>query len=216
MLNQSRPRVSVAMAVYNGEKFINEQIDSILCQLYDEDELVISYNESSDSTWKIIKHYEKKDKRVKCVVCTDRGFVSNFNNAIINTNGEIIFLADQDDVWMEDKIEYILQTFIKQKVIMVMHNYDQIDENGNMILGDLFKRRKAKCGIIKNLLKNCYQGCCIAFRRELINVICPIPNEIAMHDQWIGLCAEYFGSIQLIDKKLIKYTTELSDPYATI
>lgn len=205
MIEQIRPRVSVAMAVYNGEKYINEQIDSILNQLCDEDELVISYNKSTDSTWEIIKEYEKNDKRVKCLFCSSNGFVSNFNNAILNTNGDIIFLADQDDVWNEKKIECVLRVFMEKDVIMVMHNYEQIDASGGIIPGDLFARRNARSGLIKNFIKNCYQGCCMAFKRELVRMICPIPVEVAMHDQWIGLCAEYVGSTEFVNRNLISY-----------
>lgn len=204
-MNRSEFNVSVAMAVYNGERYINEQIDSIIHQLGDDDELVISYNESNDSTYEIIKQYESKDSRVKCHLCDEKGVIPNFNNAIMNCNGQIILLADQDDVWNKEKITRIKEVFLNEKIILVVHNCTFIDKNGESIPGDLFKRRNARKGLLKNTIINSYQGCCMAFRKSLVNVICPIPRDVAMHDQWIGLCAEKVATATFLDESLIQY-----------
>ena len=96
--------ISVCMATYNGEKYIREQMDSILQQLGEGDELIISDDLSSDKTVEIIKSY--KDKRIKLYIHGDNhGFVRNFENALVHADGDIIFLSDQDDIWMPDKVK---------------------------------------------------------------------------------------------------------------
>ena len=111
--------VSVAMAVYNSEKYIREQIDSILSQLSDRDELVISYNPSSDGTWDIISEYAARDSRVKVVVCEEVGIQSNFNNAIENATGRYIFLSDHDDVWLRGKVDKVKRVFHETNACVV-------------------------------------------------------------------------------------------------
>lgn len=197
--------VSVAMAVYNGEKYIEKQIDSIVRQLREQDELVISYNESLDNTYEIIKKYEKLDNRIRVYNCEKKGVISNFNNAITHSKNSIIFLVDQDDIWNENKIEIVLEKFQDNNVFLVLHNCCFIDDKDRQIDGDLFKRRNAKRGFVKNLLKNSYQGSCMAFRNELKEFILPIPNNVPMHDQWIGLCAERLGKVEFIDMPLLYY-----------
>ena len=94
-------KISVAMAVYNGSKYIRQQIDSILPQLREGDELIISYDESQDDTLEIIRTYERKDARVKVFTDPGSGVTDNFNNAISHCTGDYIFLSDQDDVWLD-------------------------------------------------------------------------------------------------------------------
>ena len=90
-------RASIAMAVYNGENFLREQIDSILALMSEQDELIISYDKSTDNTWNIIVERSRADSRIKVVMNKNKaGVISNFNNCIACCNGEYIFLADQD------------------------------------------------------------------------------------------------------------------------
>ena len=102
-------RVSVAMATYNGEKYIQEQIRTILQNLTDNDELVISDDGSKDQTRKMIEAFQ--DKRIKFIQGPKKGIKQNFANAIKHTSGDIIFLADQDDIWMKNKVETVLKYF---------------------------------------------------------------------------------------------------------
>ena len=95
--------ISVAMAVYNGEKYIKEQICSILAQLSKDDELVISYDDSCDNTLNIINGLRGNDSRIKLVNGLSKGLIKNFENAIVNCSNEYIFLSDQDYVWCENK-----------------------------------------------------------------------------------------------------------------
>ena len=107
----SNIRVSVAMATYNGEKYIKEQIDSILNNLEKSDELIISDDGSKDGTIKIIQEYQKKDSRIKLYDGPKNGVKQNFANAIKNCSGEYIFLADQDDIWNDKKVEKVFPLY---------------------------------------------------------------------------------------------------------
>lgn len=196
--------ISVAMATYNGEKYIKEQIDSILLQLNETDELVISDDGSTDKTVNIIADY--KDKRIKLLKGPKKGVKQNFANAISQCSGKYIFLSDQDDIWMSDKVEKVLTVFEQEKCTLVVHDAIVFDSNTNKVLFNSFYRlRKSKKGVFKNICKNSYIGCCMTFKNNIIKHILPIPNDIEMHDQWIGIMCEKYGKSIFTEDKLIKY-----------
>ena len=199
--------VSVAMASYNGARFINEQIETILNQLEENDELIISDDGSKDDTKDIIRRYEKEDNRVKLVVGPQKGVVANFENALKNTKNEIIMLADQDDVWMPNKISFLRQYFENHSnVTLLMHDmYDASNEDieKKFLSVTSFSKRRRKNGFLYNTIYNGYYGCCMAFKRELLNVLLPFPAYNMPHDQWISLIAEYKKETVFIDKPLI-------------
>lgn len=202
MVNR-KEKVSVAMATYNGEKYIKEQIETILNNLDDKDELVISDDGSSDMTIEIINKIN--DKRIKLLEGPRKGLKKNFENAIKNTTGDVIFLSDQDDIWMENKVEKVLECFNNNNYILIQHDAVVVDENDKVIYESFAEHRKVKTGVIKNLIKNSYHGCCIAFRKELIKEILPIPDNVYLHDEWIGIVAELNGKTYFLDEKLTKY-----------
>ena len=198
--------VSVAMATYNGEKYIKEQLDSILSQLSINDELIISDDGSKDGTVDIINKYIKKDKRIKLFDGPKKGVIKNFENAISYCSGKYIFLSDQDDIWMNNKVEKVLLTFNNERCTCVVHDAVVFNSNNGEIVADSFyKLRKSKNGIIKNIWKNSYIGCCMAFDEKMKKKILPIPDDIEMHDQWIGLLNDKYGKSIFIDDKLLKY-----------
>ena len=113
-------KVSVAMAVYNGEKYVRDQIVSILSQLRKDDELIISYDESSLS---ILTEFAQSDKRVKIYDNPYKpGVVKNFQNAVEHCLGDIIFLSDQDDVWLPNKVDKVLREFENPHVAVVIQS----------------------------------------------------------------------------------------------
>ncbi len=195
--------ISVAMATYNGEKYIKEQLDSILCQLKESDEIIISDDGSSDNTIKIIESY--KDKRIKLIEGPKKGIKKNFENAIKECQNEYIFLADQDDIWVNNKVEIVLSYFENKNIDLVIHDCDVVNNNLEVINESFYKLRNSKKGKIKNIIKNSYIGCCMAFKSSLKYKVIPIPNNIEMHDQWIGLRIEKYGHVLFIKEKLIHY-----------
>lgn len=199
--------VSVAMATYNGEKYLKQQVDSILSQLSSEDELIISDDHSSDMTLSIIEKYKKEDSRVKLVMNpAESGVASNFDNAIKHTKNDIIFLSDQDDIWKPEKVETVKSYYEKNPNIqMIMSDIIVVDNEINPTIESFYEYRGSRSGVIKNIIKNSYIGCAMSFRKELKAQILPIPKNVPMHDMWIGLVADMNKSALLIPEKLIYY-----------
>ena len=197
--------ISVAMAVYNGEKYIKEQILSILKQLNCKDELVSSYDKSSDHTYRIISDLAVRDNRIKIFSGSAHGIVKNFENALRHCKNDYIFLSDQDDIWLDDKIHKVIQTFKNTNADVVLHDCYVINEKNEIIHPSFFKLRHCRRGFLSNILRNSYIGCCMALKRDFLLNVLPFPEKIPMHDQWIGLMAEKKGSAAFLNTPLIKY-----------
>ncbi len=196
--------ISVAMATYNGEQFIHEQIASILKNLNEKDELIISDDDSTDRTIPIILSF--KDRRIHVIKGPKKGVKQNFANAIASCKGKYIFLSDQDDLWHKEKVEKILEVFQKERCDCVTHDCEVVNnDNSKVIIASFFAHRKSKPGIIQNIYKNKYLGCCMAFHKNMIKYILPIPDTIEMHDQWIGIVCDKYGKSVFLKEKLIKY-----------
>lgn len=197
--------ISVCMATYNGEKYIKEQLDSILKQISDSDEIIISDDGSTDNTVEIIKLYQESNRNIKLVEGPRKGLIKNFENALNLSRGEIIFLSDQDDIWVEGKVERVMKEFEKTAVSLILHDAYIVDSEGKIIESSFYKHRGSKPGLISNIVKNSYLGCCMAFKRELLNECLPFPAKIEMHDWWIGLMGEKFGKVTFIHKQYLMY-----------
>ena len=209
-----REKVSVALASYNGEKYIGRQIESILRNLSAQDELVVSDDGSGDDNLRIVESF--RDPRIRIVAGPGLGVKKNFENAIKNCKGKYIFLADQDDVWMDGKIDAVLEVFNECNCPVVVHDCIVVDEEEQEIEGSFFDYRKSGPGFIKNFVKNTYVGCCMAFNADLVKTILPIPDAIEMHDQWIGLMGEKKGKPAFITDRLIlfkRHGDNTSDPF---
>lgn len=195
--------ISVCMATYNGETYIKEQVDSILNNLSDTDELVISDDGSTDRTLQILNDYQ--DSRIKVLSGPHAGFVKNFENAIKHSKGQYIFLSDQDDLWAANKVEKVIQCFKDTNATVVVHDCQVINENGEAIEPSFFALRNSGPGVLHNLVKNSYIGCCMAFKRELLDIVLPIPDDVPWHDQWIGLVSDMIGKSVFLPEVLFSY-----------
>ena len=194
--------ISVCIATYNGERYLREQVDSILVQLGTADELIVSDDGSTDSTLSILESYG--DSRIRIFANTNRkGVIGNFENALKQAKGEYIFLSDQDDVWLPGKVEKCVEAL--QQADLALHDATIIDADGNLIAPSFFALRNTRKGFWANLKKNGFIGCCMAFRREMLEKTLPFPPQIAIHDMWIGLLASRKGKVNLVDEPLILY-----------
>jgi glycosyltransferase involved in cell wall biosynthesis len=194
--------ISVCIATYNGEKYIQKQIESILPQLDFSDEIIISDDSSQDETLNIIASF--KDSRIK--VFPNQIYKNpalNFENAISKAKGEFIFLCDQDDIWHENKVSVMLKYL--QNFTLVISDCKIINESDIVLSKSFFELRNSRKGIFKNLYRNSYIGCCMAFRKSLLNYILPFPKGIYMHDWWIGMVAEIYGNVYFASDKLMSY-----------
>lgn len=196
--------ISVVIAAYNGGEYIAQQLSSVLPQLDESDEVVISDDLPSGSTEQAVSNFLKTDKRVKYINGPGKGVIKNFENAINYASGDYIFLCDQDDVWLEGKVSAVMESF-KSGASVVMHDAYITDGSLNIIENSLFQKNGAGLGCVKNIIKNTYTGCCMAFDSNLKKFILPFPDDIPMHDQWIGLIGEKTGKVALIDKPYIYY-----------
>lgn len=200
-------RVSVAMAVRNGERYLREQVDSILRQLEEEDELVISYDNSTDGTKWIIDTYAALDPRVRVIKNRGApGVANNFNNAIIACRGMYIFLSDQDDVWMDEKVAVVLDVFDKTGADLVVHDGYVTNAALQIQPGTLFERTGTYNVPLRNLIRCSFWGCCMAFRTSLRPLLCPIPgNGRIPHDHWISMLAGIRGKVVRCNRILIEH-----------
>ena len=124
-------KISVALAAYKGEKYIAGQIDSILSQLGADDELIVSDDYPSGKTKAIVEGFAAKDGRVKYLEGKGKGVVKNFENALNACSGDVIFLCDQDDVWMPDKVKTVMAEF-ENGAQLVMHDASITDADLNV------------------------------------------------------------------------------------
>lgn len=191
--------ISVCIATYNGEKYIRQQLDSVLCEIGADDEIVISDDSSTDKTVEIIRSYN--DSRIQ--VFDHQHFHSpifNFENAIKHAKGDIIFLADQDDKWLPGRVPKALKMHEMGYDLVLCNTrsvYRDHVEDGRL---DPFSRP-----YWRNLIKPAYIGCTMSFKRELLKMVLPFPKTIAMHDLWIGLLAQRNYKCIFIDEPLIEY-----------
>lgn len=215
-MEEKNIRVSAAMASYNGAFYIERQIESILVNLREEDELVISDDGSTDGTLQILERLKGRDARIRVIDGPGKGIKKNFENAISNCRGQYIFLTDQDDIWVENKVETVLEVFHKCGCSLVMHDAIVVNEdNTKELMPSFFAYRGSKAGAFANIVKNSYMGCCMAFKSDIMDWILPIPDEIQMHDQWIGVLNDIrkTGTCMIEDKLLFyrRHTANNSD-----
>ena len=195
--------ISVCVATYNGERFIREQIDSILRQLSSDDEIIVSDDGSTDNTISIINSID--DKRIRIIEGPRKHSPTlNFECAMKEAKGDYIFLADQDDVWKPNKVEVCIE--LLQNYDCVVSDAEVTDSNLNPLYPSLYTIMQVRQGRIYNTVwKNGYTGCCMAFRRNVLNASLPFPKNIPMHDIWIGNVAAYKYNMKFIPEKLIYF-----------
>jgi glycosyltransferase involved in cell wall biosynthesis len=195
-------KISVCMATFNGERYIAAQLNSILRQIRLSDEVVISDDCSTDSTLEIIRGFG--DDRIRIVKSPGfRNPIFNFENSILASVGDIIVLADQDDVWLDNRIGQIVEFFEGKDGRIHTLVLDSIIVDGDLkqTVPSLFDLLDAGEGVTKNIFRNTYVGCHMAFSRGLIDFALPFPKKIPMHDVWLGLVSELFGSVSFVKKQ---------------
>jgi glycosyltransferase involved in cell wall biosynthesis len=196
--------ISVCMATYNGEKHIKEQLLSILKQLGPKDEIIISDDHSNDKTIQILEAFQ--DERIKIFYNENRGHTKNFENSLKNASGDYIFLSDQDDVWEENKIS-VMTNFLKEHDFVVS-DAKIVNEHLDPMGASYFELRGGgQNGFWNNLIKAKYLGCCMAFRKKILEKALPFPNDVLLcpHDLWLSLLAEFYYKTYVVSDSLILY-----------
>ena len=194
-------KTSVCIAICNGEPYIKDQLSSIFPQLCSEDEIIISDDKSTDNTVDIIKGFN--DRRIRLYINQFQNPILNFEFALSKCNGDLIFLSDQDDLWNTNKVKIVSE--LLKEYDLVVTDCEVVDENGLTIHDSFFKLRNSNNGLIKNFIKNSYLGCCMAMKRRILEKALPFPKSIPMHDIWIGMIAELYGTTYFCNQKLVQY-----------
>jgi glycosyltransferase involved in cell wall biosynthesis len=204
--------VSIAMATYNGAKYIQEQIDSILNQTIQDFELVICDDCSKDETLELLKEYASKDQRIRVYEneC-NLGFKRNFEKAVALCKGEYIALSDQDDIWMPNHLELLLGA-MKNKVLSCGNSL-LVNGKGES-MGMTWREQVAFASVPETdlgkamsilLFRNPYQGAAMMIKKELLEFALPIPKSMKYHDTWFAIIACFNGGISCFDTPILKY-----------
>lgn len=200
--------ISVCMATFQGERYVAEQIESILPQLAQQDELVISDDSSTDRTPSIIARYAAADQRIRFFPGQRfRSPVLNFEFVLRQAQGDLVVLSDQDDIWLPHKLETVRSLFAEEdrRPFLVVLDGEIMDGEGRTIHPSVLSKLNAGRGFWKNLFDNRYLGCCMAFSRDLLHRALPFPRRIPMHDIWLGQLCERIGTTRFVPKVTMRY-----------
>jgi glycosyltransferase involved in cell wall biosynthesis len=222
MLGESAIRsgkISIAMCTYNGARFLPAQIESFLAQSRLPDEVIVCDDGSIDDTAEIVRRFAEKAPFAVHLHINEKnlGSTKNFEKAIGLCTGDLIFLSDQDDIWLSEKIARIEATFLKNKnLALIFSDAELVDEGLDPIGHNLWSftfpeahRKEALNGGFFDVLlrQNAVTGATMAFRSEYREMVLPIPDGIPnlIHDAWIALVIANSSEIGIIDEPLIRY-----------
>lgn len=203
-INKS-PFVSIITPCFNAENSISETIESVINQTYTNWELIIIDDCSNDKSLDIIQNYAKKDDRIRYFKTDSPSGSPSIprNIGLDNANGDYIFLSDQDDIWHPERIALMSKALETHPIVYAP--FTMIDENEHEITTNQ-KYPHITGNLFRDLITQPYFGCCMAFRRSLLNVALPFPKGTITHDNWIGLLAEILGAkIHILETPLLYY-----------
>jgi glycosyltransferase involved in cell wall biosynthesis len=211
------PMIDILMATYNGERFVKQQIDSILAQTLPV-RLIMRDDGSTDATLAILQEYAQKYSAQITLLPTESrlGIKGNFSKLMEASSAPYIMLCDQDDVWDKEKAADTLAhlhkmeaQYGKEKPLLVHTDLNVVDRDLHLLHPSFWKYTKLypeKALTLNRLLvQNAITGCATMFNRPLLRKALPIPEECIMHDWWLGLVASTFGAIGFLNKSTIQY-----------
>jgi len=194
------PLISIVLCTYNGEKFLSEQLDSIITQSYKKLEIIIIDDCSTDNTADIINGYAKKDNRIKLFFNeVNLGFNKNFEKALGLATGEYVAISDQDDIWLPQKIQLLFDNIKSNWLLFSNSSYLGDLKQGRLL--NSFKLPSTYKGI---LLRNHVTGHTSFMRRDFLNMVLPFPPD-GYYDWWMGFVASYHNKIAFLDEVLTLY-----------
>jgi glycosyltransferase involved in cell wall biosynthesis len=202
--------ISVCVATFNGERYVAQQLQSILASPL-VDEVIVSDDGSSDRTCDIVRGFH--DPRLRLVDGPRNGLIRNFESLLDLVNGDHVFLSDQDDVWLPSKVDIMMEAL--RAFDLVVSDCRVVDHDLLELHPSFFQLRHSGPGLLRNLLRNTYLGCCMAFRRQLLSQILPFPASVPMHDWWIGLVAERVAKVGFVGVPLVLYRRHATNTSST-
>lgn len=203
--------VSIALTTYNGEKYLREQLDSILLQTIQDFEVVVCDDRSCDSTWCILEEYAQKDSRFKIHRNEKNlGFLKNFEQAISLCTGDYIALCDQDDIWLNNHVQILLEhisdyTLCGANALLV--DGDNKDLNITLLdtLGVDYLPQNQEDFEFFLFHSNVFQGAALLFKKELISRALPFPENVEFHDHWLALVACSMDGVNYVNVPVLRY-----------
>ncbi len=201
-----KPLVSIALATYNGEKYLTQLLGSVFNQTYQNIEIIAIDDCSSDKTAEILEEFRINNGLKYSINEKNLGFVKNFEKALSLCTGEYIALADQDDVWFPEKIETLLNSIGNH--LLIHSDAVLIDVDNKTIATSFseFSNKKIQLTSFKDLLfYNSVTGCTAMFHRKLLELALPFPDKILYHDWWLALIAARENSIKYLPEVLLQY-----------
>lgn len=200
--------ISVCMATYNGRDYINDQINSILEQLSSEDEIIVVDDCSTDNTVKLLEAFN--DNRIKIYKNSEnRREVYSFGRSMSLANNPIIFLSDQDDIWIKDRVVKMKTQLLNSDKLLISSNFDIINNNPSKTVKPLNKlKAKESSKYLGNIVsiflgKKDYYGCAMAFKHNFLKLILPIPTFVESHDLWIAIAGNMIKSNLHLEEQLL-------------
>lgn len=203
--------ISVAMATYNGKRYIKEQLDSIINQTQLPDEIVIRDDCSKDGTFDFLINYSKNYTNIKWDIKQNQsnlGYKKNFYNAIVACHGDYIFLCDQDDIWIKDKIEVMMVQMLKSNSLLLMSNLKSFYQNGckNRVKEERLGLKKIKKSFNLNHCVNTPRpGCSFCISKELVDLYKKNIDFTIPHDNLLWHIASLQGRVCHLNRVTMKY-----------
>ena len=206
-------KTSVALCTFNGEKYLRKQLDSILEQTVAVDEIVVCDDLSTDATLSILNQYKETFPNIFKIHANEKNLrsVKNFEKAISLCENEIVFLCDQDDMWVPEKVEVILNQFkISPELQVIATNAFIINDDEDMLnvstIYDIPSKTTKEMKKILFFHQNFCTGATMAVRKEFADDLMPFPPEnLYHHDEWIALKASLKNQLLFLNDRLIKY-----------
>lgn len=192
--------ISVCLTTFNGGAYIAAQVESIL-RSEKVGELLISDDGSTDNTLQVLAAIS--DPRLTVLAGPQKGLIKNFEFVLQQARGEYIFFSDQDDIWLDNKVDVTLQALLRAD--LVVSDCKVVDAEGHVLSESFYALRRSGPGFIKNLTKNTFLGCCMAFRRDVALAALPFPQGLPMHDWWLGMVGTVIGRVEFVDLPLMLY-----------
>jgi len=204
--------VSVVMSVYNGMRFLREQVASVLSELLPCDELIVVDDASSDGSHAFLKSISSSLLRVYTNP-SNLGVIGSFERGLQLAANEFIFLCDQDDVWLPGKRDAFVAAFEQdRRVSVVISDAQVIDEQGRVIAPSFMTSRGGFAGsVFATVWRNRYLGCAMALRHSLLSVALPVPRQVPMHDMWFGAMGWMTGRVVYLPTPFLQYRRHMGN-----
>jgi len=214
------PSISVALATYNGERYIVEQLRSILAQTTRPSEIVVADDGSSDRTVELVREtfdfMAPAGMELRILESDgERGVTRNFERALRAARGDLIALSDQDDVWHLDRLSKAVESFERDPGLLLQHADARLVDGsgadlGSTLLEALYVNGEERTHIARGkafesyIRRNIVTGATVVLRRRLLDFAAPFPAEW-VHDEWLAIIAAAVGKVELLNDSVIDY-----------